>query len=90
MIVHFCVLEVSLIDSYPTNHTVQIKVNFHSFDFSAAICHIPKQHTVHLTLLFPRQQTNYVLFPRLPTAVFADPDSHQQHQHGTVSPQLLL
>ena len=31
-------LEVSLIDSHLTNHTVQIKMDFHCFDSSTALC----------------------------------------------------
>ena len=37
MIVHFHVFEVSVIDSYPTNHMEQIKTDFHCFDSSTAI-----------------------------------------------------
>ena len=36
--VHFCVLEVSLIDSYPTKQMVQIKMDFHYFDSSTVTC----------------------------------------------------
>ena len=38
MEVQFCVLEVSLIDSYPTYHMGQIKMDFHHFESSTAIC----------------------------------------------------
>ena len=35
---HFRVLDFSLIDSYPTNHMGQIKMEFHRFDSPTAIC----------------------------------------------------
>ena len=35
--VHFPVLEVSLIAPHPTNHTAQIRMDFHCFDSSTAI-----------------------------------------------------
>ena len=38
MIEYFRVLEVSVIDTYPTNYTVLIKLDFHSFDSSTVIC----------------------------------------------------
>ena len=37
MKVHFRVLEVSVIDTYPTNYRVQIKMDFHCFDPLTAI-----------------------------------------------------
>ena len=38
MKVHFRVLEVSVIYSYPTNHVVQINMDFHCFDSSTTTC----------------------------------------------------
>ena len=37
MKVHLHVLEVSVIDTHPTSHMVQIKMDFHCFDSSTAI-----------------------------------------------------
>ena len=37
---YFHVLEVSVINTYPTNHVVQIKMDFHCFNSPTVICHL--------------------------------------------------